>query len=190
VLGVEPDGRMAVIARRHGLSVEQARFEEWDPAGRRFDLVISGQASHWVDPEIGPAKAADVLEPAGTLGVFWNVPGFDPTIGAQLDAVYQLVAPQLARNPASGTGGEDRARRFTGPMEETGRFVSVEVRSYQWEATYSTERYLDQLRTHSDHMVLDPDQQREILDGVGDVITAAGGHLTVNYTTVLIHAKV
>ena len=37
VLGVEPDERMADVARSHGLTVEVARVEEWEPAGRRFD---------------------------------------------------------------------------------------------------------------------------------------------------------
>lgn len=32
VLGVEPDERMAAVARRHGVVVEIATFEEWDSA--------------------------------------------------------------------------------------------------------------------------------------------------------------
>src|SRR5579864_6173840 len=43
VLGVEPDGRMAAVARRNGTGVEVSTFENWDPAGRVFDLVVSGQ---------------------------------------------------------------------------------------------------------------------------------------------------
>ena len=50
VLGVDVDARMAGFARRTGLAVEVAMFEEWDPAGRTFDTVIAGQARHWVDP--------------------------------------------------------------------------------------------------------------------------------------------
>src|SRR5579875_119327 len=58
VLGVEVDERMAETARRGGLQVELAAFESWDPAGRRFDAVIAGQAWHWIDPAAGAAKAA------------------------------------------------------------------------------------------------------------------------------------
>lgn len=39
VLGVDPDARMADLARRHGVDVEVAAFEAWDPAGRDFDAV-------------------------------------------------------------------------------------------------------------------------------------------------------
>jgi SAM-dependent methyltransferase len=69
VVGVEPDVRMASVAREHGLDVEVATFEEWDARGRVFDLVISGQAWHWVDPTIGAAKAATVLRPDASLGL-------------------------------------------------------------------------------------------------------------------------
>jgi trans-aconitate methyltransferase len=50
VLGVEQDPRMAEVARTHGVDVEVSGFEDWDAAGRRFDLLISAQAWHWVDP--------------------------------------------------------------------------------------------------------------------------------------------
>src|ERR1019366_5074522 len=43
VSGLEPDQRMAAVARRHGFSVEDGLFEEWDPGSRRFDLLIAAQ---------------------------------------------------------------------------------------------------------------------------------------------------
>ncbi len=58
VLGVEVDERMAAVSRRHRLSVEVASFESWNPEGRCFPLLISGQAWHWVDPAF-----SGVLEP-------------------------------------------------------------------------------------------------------------------------------
>ena len=42
MLGVDADPRMAAFAIRRGIPVEISMFEEWDPAGRRFDAVISG----------------------------------------------------------------------------------------------------------------------------------------------------
>jgi SAM-dependent methyltransferase len=76
VLGVDPDPRMAELARQGSTTMEVAKFEDWDPAGRSFDAVIAAQAWHWVDPVAGTAKAAAVLRPGGRLAVFWNA--FDP----------------------------------------------------------------------------------------------------------------
>ena len=61
VTGVEVDSRMAEIARAKGLEVEVSTFERWDDCGRRFDVVASGQAWHWIDPTAGATRAADVL---------------------------------------------------------------------------------------------------------------------------------
>ena len=40
VLAVEPDTRMASVAQAKGIPVEIAAFEQWEPAGRRFDRVV------------------------------------------------------------------------------------------------------------------------------------------------------
>src|SRR5690348_17343316 len=39
VLGVEPDQRMADVARQHGIPVEVATFESWNSTRRTFDLL-------------------------------------------------------------------------------------------------------------------------------------------------------
>src|SRR5580698_4750483 len=51
VLGLEPDPRMAEVARRRGLVVELGTIEAFDAGSRVFDLLIAGQSWHWVDPQ-------------------------------------------------------------------------------------------------------------------------------------------
>lgn len=72
VVGVEIDERMAAFARSLGFEAQISGFEGWRPAGRSFDLVVSGQAWHWVDPTPGTEKAAEVLRSGGRIGLFWN----------------------------------------------------------------------------------------------------------------------
>ncbi len=100
VLGVEVDERMAEFARsRHGLAVEVASFEEWDPAGRTFDAVVAGQTWHWVDPVAGAAKAAQILRPGGRLALFWNVFEPSPEMAEAFANVYRRVRPDLPFTP-------------------------------------------------------------------------------------------
>jgi SAM-dependent methyltransferase len=66
VLGVDPDPRMAAVAVGHGVDVEVSELERWEDGGRRFDLITSGHAWHWVDLSTGADTAARVLRPAGT----------------------------------------------------------------------------------------------------------------------------
>src|ERR1700733_14800603 len=89
VLGVDPDARMAGLARQRGLQVEVVKFEDWDSGGRQFDTVIAAQAWHWIDPVAGAARAAKALRPGGRLAVFWNA--VQPPLP---------VSPSAARRPA------------------------------------------------------------------------------------------
>ncbi|HTF12537.1 MAG TPA: class I SAM-dependent methyltransferase [Asanoa sp.] len=99
VLGVDPDARMAEVARQFGVPVEVATFEDWDPAGRAFDAVVATQAWHWVDAVAGAAKAARVLRPGGRLVVFWNAGQPSPAAAAAFAAVTARVVPELPALP-------------------------------------------------------------------------------------------
>jgi SAM-dependent methyltransferase len=105
VLGVEPDPRMAEVARADGLEVEVAKFEDWDPAGRQFDAVVAGQAWHWVDPVAGAAQAAGALRPGGRLALFWNSFLQPDVLGEGTDQ------PAPAGEAAGHAGGHRRRRR-------------------------------------------------------------------------------
>ena len=72
VLAVEPDPRMAEIAKEKGIPIEIATFESWDPAERRFDLVVFGSSFHWVNPDIALPKAHRLLSRGGRLALMWN----------------------------------------------------------------------------------------------------------------------
>ncbi|MDT4937101.1 MAG: hypothetical protein QOG80_772, partial [Pseudonocardiales bacterium] len=93
VLGVEIDTQMAAVARRFGLDVEVASFETWHADGRMFDLVISGQAWHWIDPAVGVPKAASLLRPGALLALFWNTASLEASMRAALREVYGRLAP-------------------------------------------------------------------------------------------------
>ena len=72
VVGVEPDERMAAVARARGVEVDVVSFENWDSHGQMFDLVTCGHAWQWIDPVIGGPKAASLLRPGGVIALFWN----------------------------------------------------------------------------------------------------------------------
>ena len=95
VLGVELDPRMAEVARGQGVPVEIARFEEWDDAGRRFDLLTCGDAWHWIEPSRGAEKVSQVLRPGGAFARFWNIQLLDEPVMAALDVVYEKYAPEV-----------------------------------------------------------------------------------------------
>jgi SAM-dependent methyltransferase len=189
VLGVDLDDRMAAVARRGGLEVEVAAFEDWQPRGRSFDAVVAGQTWHWVDPLAGAARAADALEPGGLLAVFWNVADPLPEVAQALSAAYRRALPDWdpwARPPAAAY------EAILGPVVDgiraADRFAEPERWRFDWERSYARAEWLDQLQTGGDATQLAPGDLEALLAAVGEAIDALGGRLPMRYATVAVAA--
>ena len=191
VLGVDPDARMAGLARQSGVEVEIATFEAWDPAGRAFDAVIAAQAWHWVDPVAGAAKAAAVLRPGGRLAVFWNAFQPPPDLGEAFAEVYRRVQPGLPFNPwkrpaidayliMSGTAADG--------IRHAGAFGEPERWQFDWDHSYTRADWLEQVPTAGGHSQIPPAKLQELLAGIGAAIDAMDGGFTAHYTTVAVTA--
>ena len=187
VLGVDPDARMAGLARRFGVEAEVAKFEDWDPAGRAFDAVVAGQAWHWVDPVAGAAKAAQVLRPGGRLAVFWN--SFRPP--AEVDKAFAEVWHRVFGSPFSlaTLAGPDAysamCTKAAGGMRQAGTFGDPEEWRFDWDRPYSREEWLEVVPTFGGFSQYPPARQQELLAGIRGAIDAVGGSFTMGYTAVV-----
>jgi SAM-dependent methyltransferase len=186
VLGVDPDARMAGLARDRGLEVEVAKFEEWDPSGRQFDTVTAGQAWHWVDPVTGAAKAAQALRPAGQLVVFWNAFQFDDRSEA-FAAAYRRAMPDSPMSRGRGMPGPEIYATMTAKaadgMRQAGGFDEAQQWRFDWDRHYTRDEWLDQVPTFGGHSQLPPATLQQVLDGMGSAIDKVGGSFTVHYAT-------
>ncbi|WP_084265493.1 class I SAM-dependent methyltransferase [Actinomadura macra] len=188
VLGVEPDARMAELARQSGIEVDVASFEDWDPAGRTFDAVVAGQAWHWVDPVAGAAKAAQVLCPHGRLSVFWNVFQPPPDLGDAIAAVYRRAlpgSPIFNRLPSPDEYSTLLAKPIDA-MRALDAFSEPEQSRFEWERSYTRDEWLELVPTAGGHSQFPPATLEEILTGIGAAIDAWGGSFTMRYTALMI----
>lgn len=192
VLGVEPDARMADWARQRGLEVEVATFEAWDPAGRTFDAVVSGQTWHWVDPVAGAARAAEVLRPGGRVAVFWNVEQPPTELAAALAAIFRRMMPDSPLARQGATTGSDGysvlAARAADGMRQAGVFGEPERWRFDWERTYTRDEWLDLLPTQGCLTRIPPARLAEVLAEVGAAVDAIGGSFTSHYITTAVTA--
>ncbi len=182
---------MAEFARRCGLEVEVARFEDWDPGGRRFDAVTAGQTWHWVDPVAGAAKAAEVVRPGGRLAVFWNV--FRPPLhlSEAFAAVYRRVLPDSPFPQGTSGGLAAYAGQFTKAADgirQVGVFGEPEQWQFDWQRPYTRDEWLDWVPTSGGHNQFPPDKLDALLAGIGTAIDAVGGRFTMQYATVAVTA--
>jgi SAM-dependent methyltransferase len=183
VLAVEPSAEMAAVARRvcaavGDVRIEQSDFERWDPAGREFSLVFAAQAWHWVEPELGFAKAASVLRPEGVLAAFWNRPMWDrAALREVLIDAYRRAAPEVLSesdpmHPANSPSGDEVQWR-SGVAAADG-LGEDEVRDYEWSETYTGREYASLLQTHSTVRVLDPARRDALVESVAQAIERHG----------------
>jgi SAM-dependent methyltransferase len=191
VLGVDPDARMAELARRSGVEAEVGTFEDWDSAGREFDAVIAGQAWHWVDPVAGAAKAAQALRPGGQLAVFWNAFQPPPDVAAAFAVLYRRVLPDLPFNVWERPIVEmylAMCAKAADGIRQAGAFGAPEQWRFDWDRSYTRDEWLDQLPTFGGYSQFPPSKQRDLLAGSGAAIDAAGGRFTMHYATVAVTA--
>ncbi len=181
VLGVEPDAEMAAIARSHGLDVEVSGFEDWDDRGRTFDLLVAGQAWHWVDPERGAVKAARVLSPGGLAALAWNSAIMPDDLANALEEVYRRDGEGTARPTVRQRLEDLSSHAIATSFAATGAFDAPEIRSYPWTRRYLRDEWTSQLETHSDHRMMQPEARAKLIAAVGDVIDGLGGSFEMHY---------
>ena len=191
VLGVDPDARMADLARQSGLEVEVATFEAWNPAGRSFDAVIAGQAWHWVDPAQGAARAAQVLRPGGLLSVFWNAAQLPPDLAEAFAAVYGRVDTGLPFTPSAGPLLDaylTMCGKAANGMRQAGTFGEPAQWRFDWHRPYTHDEWLELMPTFGGHTRIPPAKLAELLAGIGTAIDAVGGSFTTHYATLAVTA--
>ena len=151
VIGVEPDQRMAAIARSHGIDVDVASFEQWIVPRHDFDLVCSGTAWHWVDPTVGYDRAAQLLRPGGRLAILRNSYSYQRDVAGGIRAALRRFAPQLARD-CIPLGAAPRDLVQTHALEIAARtdlFVDLDRRIFTHDRTITAREWIDELTTHS-----------------------------------------
>jgi SAM-dependent methyltransferase len=152
-----------------------ADFERWDVEPNAYDLVVSAQAFHWIEPTVGYSKAHAALRSDGHLALVWNLfPGSDAPVHRALDEVYRACAPQLCTSRGRRSL-EERVERTEREIRASGLFEEPAVRRYPWTATTTSAEYLELLRTFSDHLALDPADLERLLAAVRLVVDRFGG---------------
>lgn len=192
VLGVEPDARMAKAAIFKGLEVEVASFEDWEPAGRKFDAVVSGQAWHWIDPSQGQMRLAEALIPHGEVFLLWNIGSMSSSVAQALDAVYRDHQQEHldAFSVVLGRGETARFDEFQELLRTDSAFGNISRDTWVWHREYSTDEWLSHLVTHPQHAALDVSDREPLFAAIRKALEDNhAGKVKMKYTTLVISAR-
>lgn len=157
------------------VQVIHSTFEEWIADTLPFDLVLSAQAFHWIDPEIGYPKIRRLLKGEGHLAVVCNLfPGGAGSVYRDLEAVYRNHFPQRDEQDEPLSLQENMARTLAS-IRDSGLFGEPIVWETPWIETYTTDRYMKLLDTFSDHLTMNAVSRKQLADSVRTIINKHGG---------------
>jgi SAM-dependent methyltransferase len=171
VLAVEPDTRMAAVAQAKGIPVELATFEDWEPAGRRFDRVVFAASFHWVDPAVALPKVRGILNDGGKLALIWNRLRPTSPTRADFEAIYRdYMDVETHRGDGNPNAVVDMI---------TAAGFTVTQREYPHDLHYSAQQWVDIAFTFSHQLILAADKAAELrsrlIEHIGPAGVSVGG---------------
>lgn len=151
-------------------------FEKFE-SNKKYDLIFSATAFHWVDENVGYPKAWDMLNDGGSLAVFWHMSSVtlhDTGIFTGLNDIKKKYLPDESLGfDKEGIEGV-RQRRIS--QIQSGKYFGIPViKEYRWIDTYDADRYSLLLESYSSTQTLDDEQKKLYLEEVKEYINKHGG---------------
>jgi len=214
---IDPGENMIAAARRRlgatdAVRFHVGRFEDLRLPAASFDALFSATAFHWIEPQVGWAKAASLLRPGGLLALLVYTHVHHDASAELEDALHAIVAkhaPEVAakwRPPLGLDALLAGAREREGNVSEVwdwlmgglhglavpeagGLFDDVEVASHYAVHERTADQVIARLRTTSLYFQIDPDRRQEFEADDRRVIERYGGTVRSPVATVLATAR-
>ncbi len=144
------------------VSFQVTAFEDLAASEASFDLIVSGTAFHWIDPEVKFHKSARLLRPGGWLALLATGERYDDPLGGELLKMWVArsddggawVKQQLADSEAIADTGlfadpveRTHARRLVRPVDAVVGVESTRAVSLGWPDGVRR-GFTDELRRH------------------------------------------
>jgi SAM-dependent methyltransferase len=195
LLCLEPSKEACNLAKQNcaaypKVEIQQTTFEEWELETGKFNAVLAATSFHWINPDIGYAKAADTLQGDGSLIFLWNMtPQPNYEVYQNLNEVYQIHAPTLARYEDIKTQ-KNIVKALGQKAIESGRFKDIYSEQIPCQVTYSADNYLLLLSTLTPYIKLDkPIRDALFADLRKKIEQNYGGSIQINYLSAFHVAK-
>jgi SAM-dependent methyltransferase len=204
---VEPDAGLVEVARtivpEASVRFHIGTFEEIDLPEGSFRAAFAATSYHWIDPDVGWAKVAALLEPGGLFALFGDAGGSRGPLDEEITAVWSEVTGtkwNLIDDEAFWAGANSCLDNVSDLWSWLSRhqlarpaaamlFRDVELTREPVEYTLSIEDYLARIRTTNTYLHLAPEDQQRLEHGLAAVLGAHGGVLPANHFAVLVTAR-
>jgi SAM-dependent methyltransferase len=154
-----------------------------------FDLVISAQAFHWLDPNLASGRMKQLLQSSGHVMLFWHMQDVIPTSPQAI--LYQLGLKHFDSFPLMNP--PEYSLEFLDSMVQIlckdDKIGDVQVSEYPWVQAYDKSMFVSLFHSWSKYVML-PDLTKERIDNELDqYLDSLTGDPVIRYRTCLIHAQ-
>ncbi|MBI5393445.1 methyltransferase domain-containing protein [Candidatus Woesearchaeota archaeon] len=170
------------------VSFKVGTFEEIEFPDSSIDIIASGMAWHWINPEVAEKKTYEILRNGGTLALFWShqqkeKSDFVKAVGNVLDKYGGIE-----RGPAGS-----RVKQISDNLYERLKlnklFTSVEMREYNENIEFSKERYLNLIISYGWVQILPENKKKDLTDDLQKLFKKYEEPLIIPYKYMLVLAK-
>lgn len=159
----------------NGVMLHRGYFEEF-ASEKKYNLIYSATAFHWVNSEIGYPKAYEMLKPGGTMAVFWqmsSVTYHDTGIFLGLNEIKKKYLPEESLGFDEEGIQKVKEKRIK-QIQSGGCFSEPQIFEYRWIDEYDSNRYATLVNTYSSTQLLEDDVREKYLQEIKNYIDAHG----------------
>ena len=169
VTAIEIGPEMAALLREvlpsRDLTIVVGDFETVAVDEQTFDALFSATAYHWISPRAQLDRPASLLKPGGVVAIV----DLNQVSSPDDHGFFAAAQPIYERYGEGHTGPPAPARDAVDPPMRSAlsgdrRFTDVEVRSYDWNQTYSASDYRKLMLSYSSTQMMEPSAREALLD--------------------------
>lgn len=142
-----------------------APFEKAKVSGK-FDLLVSAQAFHWINPKIGYKKAHAILKENGYIAIFWN-----SYFGH--DGKYSKKVRLLFQKHIFGEKNfklNERMNSYKKNIRDSGLFNAPKIKVYSRTKTFTKEEYVQLINSMSFVSAMQESYKKEFFKDVDKIL--------------------
>ena len=163
-------------------------FENTEFPNNYFDIIISAQAWHWIDPSQGYRKIHRLLKHGGSLAFFWYFPlSGESHVLKKLGEVFDKYNPHRRK-----TGYTSRLIPFSIEVREklisSGLFKNVNRRVYYKQGIVTAKRFIEIALTYGWIQSLQKEKRERLINELSEILRGQKP-FSMPYKYILLQAK-
>ncbi len=162
-------------------------FEKIKLKPNYFDLIISGQAFHWLNPKVAYKKSAHILKKGGSLAIFAKYHNYSKS--ELMQKVRKLYLKYCKNYNPAKIGAKNFIADFGEGIRKSGLFTIPKIKQYKSEFKYTKKEYKDLILSMSWVTSLNKKTKKIFVEELNKLLGGEKENFRLPYTTVLILAK-